>query len=251
MIRSIIFHDIPMNDVAAMERWHHLHVGEIVRRFGPWLTRYDSYFPVPAPDYAQIGFYNWRLTDGWWREMPEPGPGGNLSFTLPPLWAKVAIGFIEPQATFDFKGSELQPHEKSVLRWLIMFRYPDGVGREEGDEWFLKIHAKEVAQQPGLSRFFCHRTIKEPIRLPGSWPPGSFKGGNEKGSTTWDWVVELWYETFGDWRNAVIDAPPQYTIPSWAKYQNYPFLEPNLDFISTFILKRPNDEFLRDSRCYL
>ncbi len=252
MIRSIIYHDIPISDIASMERWHPLHVGEIIRRFGPWIERYDSYLPVAAPAYAQsYGFHNWRLTDGWWREFPEPGPRGNLSFTLPPVWSKVAISFIPTQATVDFMGSELQPHERNVLRWVIMFRFPDGVDKKEGEDWFLNVHAKEVMQQTGLYRFFGYRTIKEQFRLPGSWPPDSFKGSNERGSTYWDWVVEMWYETFDDWHKSIIDSPPKYSMPPWAKNNEYPFLEPNIDFISTFILERPNDEFLRDSRYYL
>ena len=100
MIRSIIFHDIPISDIAAMERWHPLHVGEIIRRFGPWIEHYDSYLPVAAPDFVKpYGFYNWRMTDGWWKKIPKPGPQGNLSFTLPKVWANVAIAFIPGQPT--------------------------------------------------------------------------------------------------------------------------------------------------------
>ena len=114
----------------------------------------------------------------------------------------------------------------------------------------LNVHAKEVMKQPGLYRFFSYRVIKEPIPLPGTWPPGRFKG-EQVGSAFWDRVCELWYETFDDWRQSVIEASPQYTKPSWAKYDKYPFLNPFVDFVCSFILERPNDEFLRDARGYL
>ena len=66
----------------------------------------------------------------------------------------------------------------------------------------------------------------------------------------WHRVVELWYETFDDWRRAVISAPPSYTKPAWAHNHRYPFLEIGKEFVSSFLLERPNDEFWRDSRGY-
>lgn len=251
MIKSIVVHDIPLNNIAAMERWYFRdHAAEIVRRYGPWLTRHESYLPVPVPPEAgAYGFYNWRVTEGWWREIPEAGPKGTFSFTVPPVWPKVATCFVPAQPTEDFLGSELQPAEKSVLRWYVLLKYPDGVSREEGEDWFLNVHAGEVMKQPGLYRFFSYRVIKEPISLPGTWAPGQVPPP-ETVLASWDRVCELWYETFDDWRDSIIKSPPRYTRPPWAKYDKYPFLEPYVDFVSSFILERPNDEFLRDSRGY-
>jgi len=55
----------------------------------------------------------------------------------------------------------------------------------------------------------------------------------------WVRVTEQWYEDFTGWKKSVIDSPPKYTKPPWAKYDKYPFLEPYVDFTSTFILERP------------
>lgn len=234
-----------------MERWYYQkHSVEIIRRYGPWLTRHESYLPVfPPPEALRFGFYNWRVTEGWWRELPETGPKGTFSFTLPPVWPKVATCFIPAQPTEDFMGYELQPDEKNVLRWFILFRYPNGISREEGEDWFLNIHVREVMKQPGLYRFFSYKVIKEDIPLPGTWPPGAFKG-EQKGSVSWDRVCELWYETWDDWRNSVINSPPLYTRPEWASYPVYPFLKPGEDFVCSFLLERPTDDFLRDIRGY-
>ncbi len=252
MIKSIVMHDIPISHIAAMERWYFKnHAPEIVRRYGPWLTRHESFLPVPAPPDAQAyGFYNWRVTEGWWRELPEPGPKGTLSFTVPPVWPKVATCFVPAQPTEDFLGSELQPHEKNVLRWYILIKYPDGVSGEKGEDWFLNTHAREVMRQPGLYRFFSYRVIKEPIALPGTWAPVK-RPSPETILHAWDRLVELWYDNFDDWRKSVMEAPPPYTKPPWAKYDNYPFLKPFVDFVSSFILERPSDEFLREARGYL
>lgn len=251
MIRSIVVHDIPISDIAAMERWYYRdHAAEIVRRYGPWLTRHESYLPVTVPPEAKsYGFYNWRVTEGWWREIPETGPKGTFSFTVPPVWPKVATCFIPAQPTEDFMGSELQPHEKNVLRWYILFKYPEGVSPEAGEEWFLNIHVNEVMKQPGLYRFFSYKVIKEQISLPGTWAPGKTPPPNSVISS-WDRLCELWYETFDDWHESIITSPPKYAKPSWATYDKYPFFEPYVDFVSSFILERPNDEFLRDSRGY-
>jgi hypothetical protein len=252
MLKSIVMHDIPISAIAAMERWYFKdHSPEITRRFGPWEARHESFLPVDAPaDARAYGFYNWRVTEGWWREIPKPGPQGNLSFTLPPVFPKVATCFVPWQPTEDFMGQEVSPNEKNVLRWFILMKYPEGVSREEGDEWFLNVHAKEVMQQPGLWRFFSHRTVKEHIALPGTWAPGKTPP-QDSVIHSWDRVCELWYESFDDWRRSVIDSPPVYTKPSWSKCHSYPFLEPYVDFASSFLLERPTDEFLRDARSYL
>ena len=252
MIKSIVVHDIPISQIAAMERWYYKdHAPEINRRFGPWLTRHESYLPVDAPPEARAyGFFNWRVTEGWWREIPETGPKGNLSFTIPPVWPKVATCFIPAQPMEDFLGGELQPHEKNVLRWYILFKYPDGVSKDDGEKWFLDVHAKEVMKQPGLYRFFSYQVIKEAIGLPGTWAPGKMPPADMI-LHSWDRLIELWYETFDDWRESIIESPPQYSKPSWATRDKYPFVEPFVDFVSSFILERPNDEFWRDSRGYL
>jgi hypothetical protein len=252
MIKSIVMHDIPMTHVAAMERWYYRdHSSEIVGRYGPWEQRHDSYVPVDAPPEARAyGMYNWRVTEGWWRELPKPGPQGCMAFTVPPVWPKVATCFIPAQPTEDFLGSEIQPYEKNVLRWYILMKYPEGVAREDGEDWFLNTHVKEVVQQPGLFRFFSYQVVQEPIALPGTWPANEHPPeGHMK--LHWDRVCELWYENFDDWRQSIIDAPPQYTKPSWAKYDRYPFLEPFVDFASSFLLERPSDEFLKNFRNYV
>jgi hypothetical protein len=251
MIRSIVLHDIPLAAVPAMERWYwREHSPEIVRRYGPWTARHDSYLPVEIPAEARsYGFFNWRLTEGWWRQLPKPGPQGALSFTPPPVWPKVAACFTPWQPSEDFLGWERLPSDPAPLRWFTLWRYPDGVSAEEGEAWFQSVHAPETARQPGLVRYFSYRTV-DPGHLPGTWAPASAPP-LESVMPRWDRVCELWYESFDAWKNAVIDNPPAYTAPTWASHPAYPFLRPGRDFVCSFILERPTDEFLRDSRAYL
>jgi hypothetical protein len=250
MIRSIVVHEIPMNNVAAMERWYWRdHAPEICRRYGPWLTRHESYLPVDAPaDARAYGMFNWRVTDGWWREIPEPGPKGVMAFSVPPVWPRVATCFITAQPDHDFKGAEIQPHERNVLRWLQLWRYPEGIDRDEADRWFTEIHAPEMCRHDGLFRFFSHRTVSPGTGLPGIWPADAVAPMRAGLLTGFHRVAELWYETFDDWRRATTGTLPGLTPPPWASQPGYPFLAPDSDFVSSFILERPNDEFLRDSR---
>jgi hypothetical protein len=251
-IRSLVVHDIPIDDIAAMERWYHrYHAPEIVRRYGPWLARHESYLPVVAPPAAQAyGLFNWRVTDGWWRSLPKAGAQGALSFSDPPVKPRVATCFIPWQPTNDFMGADGVPDAHQVLRWVMLLKYPDGVSREQGEEWFLKIHAPEVMRQPGLTRFFSYQTVTEGVHLPGTWRIGSAPSPAMV-MRDWDRVVELWYDNFRDWRRAVIEAPPRYTAPNWASAPSYPFLQPGQQLVSSFVLERPNDEFLRDSRIFI
>ena len=252
MLRSVVLHDIDMDHVAAMEKWYWLHHSpEITRRFGPWEVRHDSYLPVDVPPEARaFGFYNWRLTEGWWREIPKFGPQGELSFTPPPIYPEVAACFIPWQPTNDFKGWQVKPADKNVLRWFVMHRYPEGVSLEEGEDWFLNTHVPEVCQQRGLYRYFSSLTVPVKGGLPGTWAPGTEP---PQGSVHVGWarVSELWYDNFADWRDSVIENPPEYTKPNWALSDQYPFMEPGKDFLSTFVLERPTDEFLRDARSYI
>lgn len=252
MIRSIVVHDIPISHIAAMERWYFRdHSPEISRRYGPWLERHESFLPVDAPPQArQFGFFNWRVTDAWWREIPLGGPRGAFAFTVAPVTPTVATCFIPPQPTEDFLGHEIQPFERQQLRWFVLMRYPDGVSREEGDEWFLKIHAPEVCRQPGLYRFFSYKVADVDHGLPGVWPPDAVAEVRRLLMPHWHRVCELWYETFDDWERAVLKEPPSYTKPKWARFDRYPFLEPRKELVSSFLLERPVDEFLRDSRAY-
>lgn len=252
MIRSIVLHDIPITHIAAMERWYYRdHSPEIVRRYGPWSRRHDSYLPVAAPDAARaFGFFNWRLTEGWWHELPLPGPRGTLAFTLPPVFPRVAACFTPWQPTEDFRGGSVQSTERPILRWVVLHRYPAGVERAAGDRWFLETHVPELLGHPALWRCFSYRTVKDAPALPGTWPEHAHPPAGLI-QTGWDRVTELWFDGFDAWRQAIPDRAAALTPPPWAPAAAYPFLEPGRDLVSTFVLERPTDEFLRDARSYL
>lgn len=251
-----------MNLLPVMERWLlQIHAPETIGRIGPWLARYQSYRATPPPpamyaDVEQFGYYNWRVTELWSREgysqhgilNQEFFPGYKQNIGLPTevadaeVWHGRAAGprqvvrcVVPARATDDFKGSELAPSQyRSILRWLVAFKLPSGVSAEEGDRWYLDVHAPEVLKQPGLTRFVSHKVIPAVGR---SW--------------NWHRVSELWYDDFDAWRHATIVAPPKYTQPAWATHGTYPFFKPFVDFASTFLLESPTNTFWPNYGDYL
>ena len=269
MIKSFRIMNIrSMNDLPLMERWLLKdHCAEAISSTSPWLSRYHSFRVVPPPpemyqELKEYGYYNWRVTELWWFNPPDRlnHPWEALAPTMPPEYSQIVglgntpeyvpfewngqpggpyppvTGQVPVNPTDDFLGGKETLGNKTILRWYYALKYPKGVSVEEGEDWFLNVYAKEVMKQPGLTRFFSFRTL----------PP--LPGGRTQ---TWNRLVEQWYENFDGWKNSVIISPPNYTKPSWAKYDNYPFLEPYVDFVGTFILERPSDNFLRDYKGYI
>jgi hypothetical protein len=259
MIRSYLILNLKSLDyLPVMERWLYKdHAMETMNQVGPILHRYTTYRAVPEPEGAlDYGYYNWRMTEHWWAHSPfKAGVMGHGS-ALAEVWPKgyrEALGipegekargrkwggkapafiFVPVRPTEDFKGSGLTIDDGSIIRWVTAFKYPEGVSVEEGDDWYINTHAPEVVNQPGLKRFFSFKAVE----------PSSMVGPFVR-------VSELWYENHTAWRRAVLESPPVYTRPDWALRDTYPFLEPDADFVSTFLLERPECNFLRDYKGY-
>jgi hypothetical protein len=262
MIKSVAMVNIKdyPNELPFCERWYLKHHSvEALGKDGPWMTRYISHRAVPAiPEAEPYGYYNYRVVEIWFRTLEERLnlPGGGVVFFHYPNHAERQglkgpnlyettwegapdyhpnISFIAPAApTENFLGPTYFAEDKTILRWFIIVKYPDGVPVEEGEDWFLNVHSKEVAQQPGLTRYFSHKVVNVPGRS----------------AQPWVRLIEQWYEDYKGWKKSVIDSPPKYTPPPWAKYHKYPFLKPYVDFCATFLLEHPTNDFLRENRPY-
>jgi len=251
MVRYIfIWPSRTQSEQLTQYRWYReIHGPEYVRNWGPYMTRYDTYksFDPPPEAVKRFGAWNNRITDQWfislehWKEAMQPWGGQTPSAVLTPRpnEQRAATTLIPGRPTENFSGTNLAPEEKTVLRWFILVRYPDGVSPDEGDKWFLEVHSKEVLQQPGLIRYFSHRTIEadHPIRPAGLGMP-----------KPWHRLVEQWYEDFDGWRGAVLESGIKYTPPPWAQKKEFPFMQSAVDYVSTFIGETPDIDFLRDVR---
>lgn len=253
MHKSLVLHQIDIDDIAAMERWYYLqHSAEIARRYGPWLRRHESWMPVPVPEEAtEYGFFNWRFTQTYWYEEPLPGPRGELAFTPPPVpLVRCASTHIPAQCTEDFKGHQLLPYEKETLRWVQFIRFPDNVAKEKADSWYVNVMAPAICSHDKMHRFFSSRTISVASGLPGVWREcdrSKLKSGKDR---QWDRVTEMWFESFRDWRDFVRNTP-KVELPEWAEQSAFPYLTCGNNFISTFIVEQPTNDFLEEKRVYL
>lgn len=247
MTKQLIFHHLKdENNRPAMERWNNrYHIPEVIVK-QPWIVKYLLYRPVPHPEGAEDFFpINYRLHENWaLDESTRRGPKGLLSMTKEPVEnaLDVRVVTIPAEPTEDFFGAERSIDDSTILRWVVAFSYPEGVSEEEGEDWYLNVHAKEVLKQPGLIRFFSSKAI------PNSNPFRRADKQKDQGKAKRPIVrvSELWYENNNGWRNSVILDPPEYTKPDWAKKDAYPFLTPKEDFISAFILESPDCDMLRE-----
>jgi len=252
--------DLP-NELPAFERWLlRYHAPEVMSKDGPLQLRFVGYRPIPViPEVLAYGYYNLRVTEVTFPSAqildeiePLHQPASHIDrimkFTWQPPWvqqpirwrevtpgipARIAFSVNTP-APDIFMGGRYTADEKSIIRWYQVTKYPKGVSLAEGEDWFLNVHVKEALQQPGLTAYFSSRACNMPGRYPVEWAR----------------LTEMWYEDFHGWKKSVIDSPPKYTKPPWASWDKYPFLQPYVDFNSTFILERPDHDYLRDARPY-
>ena len=256
MVLMLNSDDLP-NELPAFERWYlRYHAAEVISHDGPLILRFIAYRPLPViPEALAYGYYNERVTEIWFRSVEDfkrpPGvvfrakPGTMKSFTFQAPWANKPVVWesgLRPRVAIDvtsppndsFLGGKYTTDEKTYIRWYTVTKYPQGVSLEEGEDWFLNVHAKEVLQQPGLIKYFSSRAVDTPGHTP----------------NTWVRLTEMWYEDFHSWKKSVIDSPPKYTKPPWAKYDKYPFLEPYVDFTGTFLMERPDHDYLKEAAPY-
>jgi hypothetical protein len=168
--------------------------------------------------------------------------------------SKQTVVMVPAKPTEEFYDPDPHPEDTTILRWVQVMAYPEGVSLEEGEEWFLNVHAKEALKQPGLIKFVSYRVLTEVGEkmmqaMMKSMKPISMEGGArgpEGGSppsgmdqTSWVRVNEYWYKDFDGWREAALGSPPAYTAPDWGG--EYPFVE----MVSTFIPYMHDVDFLR------
>jgi hypothetical protein len=280
-----VFDNAP--SMAETDRFYmRYHGPEITRLSGPWMARYQLWLPYEPPEEAveRFGAVRGRYAELWYREddyLDRPGLSG---ITQPPFNENSTrqsgqTNIMVPANPTDvFYDSDPHPEKTTILRWITIIRYPEGVSVEDGEKWFLEVHAKEAVKQPGLLKFVSHLAWENPGGggVPGmppgggdmGMPPGGGDmgmppGGRDMGMPpgrgdmeapsgerggmppmmsarrSWVRVCEYWYKDFDAWRKAVLESPPKYTSPSWGG--EYPFVE----MASTFIPYYHDVDFLK------
>ncbi len=244
MIKTLIFHHLlDVNDLPAAERWfRRYHVPEVLRNHP---VSYVSYQAVPPPPGAEdYGCFNYKL-----HENIAGGEGeqqlGLLAMTPEVVPLKVVMVNLPATPTEDFLGGSAS-RDRTILRWVTVFRYPDGVDVAEADEWYVHTHAREVLQQPGLTKFFSYRVLPSAVAVQAG--RSTFLHPASVVSSAWHRVSEQWYENGRGWVESILRSPPSYTKPAWATHDRYPFLRPGTEFGGIFILETPTHDWIREIR---
>lgn len=224
------------NEAETDRHYMQDHGMEVVQVSGPWMSRYQVWLPYDPPEEAveRFGAVKGRYAELWYTEenyLDRP----DLSAQRFPYWTQhenladvnldqmMSNGMFPANPTETFYDSDPHPYDTPIVRWTSFIRYPEGVSEEEGEKWFLEVHAKEATRQPGLLKFVSYRPWEIPNEPEEDIPDDLSK------RRPWVRMCEYWYTDLDAWRKAVIESPPEYSAPSWGG--EYPFVE----MISTFI----------------
>ena len=263
MQKSLIIYNMhSTNSVPKLERWLYKdHAPDTLSAFGPIMTQYDTYRSIYVPTdmrhlFKKYGTYNWRIINQWWMDTPVDKNGNlcraaSLACNKTPEidqmldiqpggvavkeWAgneevhpPVCV-FLPLRHTEDFKGADKNLYDfKCITRWVMAFKYPEGVSIEEGEDWYLNVFAPEVAKLDGVARFISYKVSETPSASP------------------FHRVSEIWFEDLHAWKDMVQDNPPAFTKPAWASYPEFPFLKPYEDFVGIFVDERPECSFMTE-----
>jgi hypothetical protein len=129
--------------------------------------------------------------------------GGDPNFYARRGYAQIFLnvrGTGKSGGTFDHLGDGTTQDLYDAIEWIARQAWCDGQVATFGTSYFAMTDKRVAELKP----------------LPGVWPPHAIADLRRTLMPHWHRVVELWYETFDDWRRAVISAPPSYTKPAWA-----------------------------------
>jgi hypothetical protein len=234
----ILIEVLPGSDQLELDRWYLTFHGPQVRRaFKAWQRNYVSFRSYLPPEEAASRYkiLFGRMTEiqfdtlaDFQETRPNNVYGELSSFTPPPGGWRTNKLFKSTTATIPVNATELYvsgatpPKEIPYLRWVVFFRYPEGVTQDEGDAWWTATHAPELSRLPGLKRFAYYRSVRSDSDYPR--------------------VAEFWFDDYLTWRAAFLSPAPRFTAPRWAK--TFPFF----DMISMFVGENPDIDFVNDDR---
>lgn len=115
-----------------------------------------------------------------------------------------------------------------MLRWIFLLRYPEGVGKDAGERWYLGTHTQEAKQMIGLRRYLSWRAEQ---------PPANLADNASARRPAWDRLTELAFADWDAWREGAVEKMPRWTP---APYGPAGFLSETI-----FIRQQPQVDFLR------
>ena len=266
MIKNIVMMDLPIDDIAAD--------GAVVlprhtrrrssRRYGPWLQRHESYVALDAPagrapvrllQLARHGDVLARDAGGRGRRAPTASPRRPSGTPSPPAACPA-----QPDRGLLRLG-RVRHRTAPASAGTCCSATPSGCASRTARTGIVNVHAPGGVQAAGAalasSASSAEQAARFRCRACGTRTP---RRPQDMTLVQWDRVVELWYAELqppgarrssrSRRRTRRPSGPPIAFYPGRPRPQ-FPFFKPGVDFVSTFLLERPADEFLRDTRYYL
>lgn len=260
-MRSLIYVDVVKEDYRHMlKHWlYYHHVPESMSQFGPYVSKYAFYPALPTPtDGEKFGTHRMQLTEHYWMvnpltpefknktmteyfpidvlkwqgnvpddskvavlegeeaEMMESGDAarsvGGDNGCPPFIWAFVPLSWEE-----DLKGAGRTMEDGPNYRWQFVMKYPEGVSMEEGDKWFYKEVVPKFQESEDVTRMLTSKIMQNINHCP------------------YQRVVEIWFNCPSGWHRTAVEKAKEIKKPSWAKYDEFPYLKPKFEISSLFL----------------
>ena len=275
-MRSLIYVDVVKEDYRHMlKHWlYYHHVPESMAQFGPYVSKYAFYPALPTPPEGdRFGAHRMQLTEHYWLVNPMESSFKNKAlsefFPLDVLkWQgnipdDEIVQILEDEETTklggddarttggnngcppfifafvpicweeDFKGANRTIEDGPNYRWQFVMKYPDGVSIEEGDKWFYEEVIPKFQAMPDVLRMLSSKIIQEINECP------------------YQRVVEMWFNCPSAWhRSAVVNAK-EIKKPSWAKCDQFPYLQPKFEISSLFLTDTAESDNFTQYRGYI
>jgi hypothetical protein len=118
-----------------------------------------------------------------------------------------------------------------MIRWLYLFKYPDGVPVEEGERWYLNTHSQEAKRmaETGLVSYKTWKAVEAPF--------GIGRRSREE-VNEYKRVTELVFPDWDAFKASVIDSGIQYTPPTYGPH--------GFEAKTIFLPEEPEYDFLRE-----
>ena len=202
MVKEIcigVYENFP-NEAAIEMDYLLFHGPQIADMAAPWMSSYKLWLPYEPPEDA-VKLFNavrGRYAELWFTEenyldrpgMPQDKPlKEDPSPPMEPYQVEVTrperrgVVMVPAKPTQTFYTYRAAIDKRTVIRWVAAIRYPEGVSVEDGEDWFLNVHAREACEQPGLLKFLSYRVMDEYTHSFG-------------GERAWVRVLEYWYKDF-------------------------------------------------------
>lgn len=268
-MRSLIYVDVVKEDYRhKLKHWlHRYHIQDSISQFGPYVNKYAFYSALPTPLQGErFGTIRMQLTEHYWMINPfqdqlkikalteymplnvlkwqgtipdtqedlttniegDSGRSSGGDNAMPPfIFAFVPVWWEE-----DFKGKERTVEDGPNYRWQFVYRYPEGVSAQEGDDWFYAHVIPAFQEMPEVTRILTSKIMREVNNCP------------------YHRVVEMWFDGPSDWYRAAVEKAASIPAPAWANQAQFPFLKPNFEIASLFLTDIADSDNLTQHRGY-